>query len=272
MKIKLVSDLHLEFSDITINNDQHCDVLILGGDILPAQPFHDYRPPDISNDQFNKAARYRNFLQRCSDTFSSVIYVAGNHEFYHSKWIAGIDYLREECARYPNIYFLEDDTRIINGITFVGGTLWTNMNKGDPVTLSYISRCLNDYHVIRHDGLDYTKLRPIHTVQRHKKTLDYIKKVVDSDTTKTYVVVGHHAPSFASIHEKYLADSSMNGAYASDLSEFILDHPQIKIWTHGHTHHPFDYMIGNTRIVCNPRGYAPNEETGWDINKVIEIG
>ena len=66
----------------------------------------------------------------------------------------------------------------------------------------------------------------------------------------------------------------MNGGYHSDLSEFILDHPQIKLWTHGHTHHPFDYVIGETRIVCNPRGYengSYSEDTGWDPEKVIEV-
>jgi hypothetical protein len=52
----------------------------------------------------------------------------------------------------------------------------------------------------------------------------------------------------------------MNGGYSSDLSAFILDHPQIKLWTHGHTHEDFDYMIGSTRIVCNPRGYDNYEE------------
>jgi hypothetical protein len=52
----------------------------------------------------------------------------------------------------------------------------------------------------------------------------------------------------------------MNGGYRSELSEFILDHPQIKLWTHGHMHDPFDYMIGTTRVVCNPRGYAGHDE------------
>jgi hypothetical protein len=66
----------------------------------------------------------------------------------------------------------------------------------------------------------------------------------------------------------------MNGAYHSDLREFILDRPQIKLWTHGHTHHPFDYMIGETRIVCNPRGYENDgysEDTGWNPNLILEI-
>jgi L-ascorbate metabolism protein UlaG (beta-lactamase superfamily) len=66
----------------------------------------------------------------------------------------------------------------------------------------------------------------------------------------------------------------MNGAYHSDLSEFILDHPQVVLWTHGHTHHCFDYQIGNCRVVCNPRGYESDgysEETGFNPNLVLEI-
>jgi hypothetical protein len=64
----------------------------------------------------------------------------------------------------------------------------------------------------------------------------------------------------------------MNGAYSSDCTDFIMDRPQIKLWTHGHTHHPFDYMVGETRIVCNPRGYEGYEpESGWDVTKVVEV-
>ena len=51
----------------------------------------------------------------------------------------------------------------------------------------------------------------------------------------------------------------MNGGYSSDMNDYILDHPQIRLWTHGHTHHPFDYRIGSTRIVCNPRGYGGHD-------------
>jgi hypothetical protein len=52
----------------------------------------------------------------------------------------------------------------------------------------------------------------------------------------------------------------MNGAYSTNLDEFILDNRNIKLWTHGHTHHEFDYMIGTCRVVCNPRGYDGQEE------------
>jgi len=67
----------------------------------------------------------------------------------------------------------------------------------------------------------------------------------------------------------------MNGAYHSDLSNIMLDNPQIKLWTHGHTHNCFDYVIGETRVVCNPRGYHQtsgwSEDTGWDPEKVVEV-
>ena len=75
-----------------------------------------------------------------------------------------------------------------------------------------------------------------------------------------WVVVGHHSPSKQSTKPRYEKQVIVNGAYSSDLSEFILDRPQIKLWTHGHTHHEFDYMVGSTRIVCNPRGYIYYEE------------
>ena len=74
------------------------------------------------------------------------------------------------------------------------------------------------------------------------------------------VIVGHHAPSSVSVKPRYQGDHYVNGAYNSDLSEFILDHPQIVLWTHGHTHDGFDYMIGTTRVLCNPRGYDGYED------------
>jgi hypothetical protein len=64
----------------------------------------------------------------------------------------------------------------------------------------------------------------------------------------------------------------MNGGYHSDLSEFILDRPGIKLWTHGHTHELFDYMIGSTRVVCNPRGYDGHEAIADNFTlKVVEL-
>lgn len=271
MKIAVCSDLHLEFQDINITNDEGAEVLILSGDIMIAEDLHnhkhfDYNPytpgalADLGRRQ-QTALRFRDFLKRCSFQFPHVVYVAGNHEFYHGRWKASLDHLREECARFPNVYFLENDIKTIGEYTFIGCTLWTDMNKGDPLTLHAINDMMNDFKIIRNDEHGFTKLRPAHAMYRHQQSLGYIKHIVTDMKDEKFVVVGHHAPSKQSTHPKYQNDQLMNGGYSSDLSEFILDHPQIKLWTHGHTHDPFDYMIGSTRIVCNPRGYA-----GWDDN------
>ena len=289
MKITVVSDLHLEFSDCFLKNEQEADVLILSGDIMIAEDLHDHLEPVTSPYQHQDfaglgrrqaaAQRYRDFLRRCSFQFSDVIYVAGNHEFYHGKFYAGIDYLREECAKFHNVHFLERDTVKIMNVTFVGGTLWTDMNKGDPLTQHAISDMMNDFRIIRNDKAGFTKLRPTHVIDRHIKTKEYIRQVCLNvrelqDPTQRVVVVGHHSPSTRSIHPRYAHDHLMNGGYHSDLSEFILDHPEIVLWTHGHTHHCFDYKIGDCRIICNPRGYEADgysEDTGWNPNMIVEV-
>jgi predicted phosphodiesterase len=285
MKIKLVSDLHLEFSDVQIPNDG-CDVLILAGDIMIAQDLHDHPEPANDSDRRaifkeegtgyrqRNAQRYRDFLKRCSFEFPHVIYVAGNHEFYNGKFHVGIDYLRAECGRYTNVYFLERDTKTIDDVVFVGGTLWTDMNKYDPLTLHAVRDMMNDFRVIRNDQKGYTALKPADVALRHRDTLGYFRLVLDQHKDRKCVVVGHHGPSFLSVHEQYRDQHIMNGAYHSDLSEFILDRPQIRLWVHGHTHHPFDYQIGETRIVCNPRGYHTdryNEDTGWNPGIRLEV-
>ena len=282
MKIKLVSDLHLEFSDINIKNDQNYDVLILGGDIMIAEELYDH--PASTFDPWTSGAvadlgrkqervqRFRDFLKRCSFQFPHVVYVAGNHEFYHGKWNRTLTVLSDECAKFPNVYFMEAGCKKIDDVTFIGGTLWTDMNKGDPVTLHSVRDMMNDFRVIKKELEGYTNLKPSDTVVRHRHMLGYIKQIVAEKHNEKFVVVGHHAPSKISTHENYKDQFLMNGAYSSDLIEYIMDRPQIKLWTHGHTHHPFDYVIGETRIVCNPRGYEGYEpDSGWNPNIMIEV-
>ena len=188
MKIAVCSDLHLEFQDLDLQNTEGAEVLILSGDIMIAEDLHnhkhfEYNPytPGALEDLGRRQAtalRFRGFLKRCSERFPHVIYVAGNHEFYHGRWKASLDHLREECAVFPNVYFLEDDIKTIGEHTFIGCTLWTDMNKGDPLTLHAINDMMNDFRVIRNDEHGYTKLRPAHIMYRHQQTMSYLKQVL----------------------------------------------------------------------------------------------
>lgn len=264
MKLAICSDLHLEFGDITLKN-AGADVLILGGDIMTAQELHDFKADDTKfADELTRRAtaeRYREFLARCSAEFPHVIYIAGNHEFYHGKYPDAYNYLEAECQAFNNVYFLEQGKKEIADVTFIGATLWTDMNGGDRTTLLIVQEMMNDYRIVRNSNRNYARLTPSDTVVRHKNTLKYIESVINTDPNKKYVVVGHHAPSKQSVKPRYAEDIEMNGAYSSDLENFITGYPQIALWTHGHTHDQFDYYVGNTRIVCNPRGYD-----GWEAS------
>ena len=138
------------------------------------------------------------------------------------------------------------------------------MNEEDSLTLYHVDGMMSDYRTILNSARTVNewgkpaRLTPEDTVMLHKKSLDYVNHV-SHDTDKKYVVVAHHCPSFKSVHPKYAHDKIMNGAFARDLDDFIAYRPQIRLWTHGQTHEPFDYMIGETRVVCNPRGYSGRE-------------
>lgn len=277
MKIAVCSDIHLEFGPIELNNTDNANVLILSGDICVAKdlPHSDSKKGDIS----------RKFFRMCALRFPHVLYVMGNHEHYHGDFATTGKIIKEELAQYANVHLLDRETKVIDDVTFIGGTLWTDMNKEDGITLMHMKSMMNDFRMVKNsarkthykDTLGNSHVRiarftPDDAVEDHKKMLECIKIMVEDKHDQKFVVVGHHAPSKASTHPRYVDETIMNGGYSSDLSEFILDHPQIKLWTHGHTHENFDYLIGSTRIVCNPRGYINYEASADNFTlKTVEI-
>jgi predicted phosphodiesterase len=305
MKIAITSDVHLEFGDLILKNEENADVLILSGDICVAADFRKSDPYGIVS--YGKTERYTDFFIRCANEFKNVIYVAGNHEHYNGDYAETFNILREYLGSIPNLHILDKEHVTIDDVTFIGGTLWTDMNAQDPVTMAHIAGMMNDFRIIQNSNemVSYKTLvnaydadgnvkiaengqpiqqaefhkrparfTPKDTVVDHKKMLEYIQVTTAmlGENPNKYVVVGHHAPSKASTHPRYKTEVIMNGAYSSRLDQFILDNPQIKLWTHGHTHEDFDYMIGSTRVVCNPRGYINYEDRADDFKlKYVEI-
>lgn len=266
-----MSDLHLEFQDqnpVDTTNPEQADVLVLAGDIMVADDLKRWDREDVylnlTSSRQSAAKRYRDFLDAMAASYKHVIYVAGNHEFYHGKFRQSLEVLKDECTlNYDNVHFLENDFVDIEGVRFVGGTMWTNCNNHDPVTMMALQYGMNDYNVITNDERGFTKLRPVHTIERHAATLQYIRNHLVPKT----VVVTHHAPSF---HSDYAGEGEFNGGYASNLEEFIMDNTQIAYWCHGHMHHEFDYPVGeHARVVCNPRGY-PGQLPDW-TPKTFEV-
>lgn len=278
MKIALWSDLHLEFQDDFPKwKNPGADVLILGGDICLAEdlrknplPEMEDRPNMQKNWRGFDARRYRKFFNHVNLEFDQVFYVMGNHEHYDGRWERTEQVLRDEMSNYSNIEFMEQTKIVRDDVVFLGASLWTDMNKEDPLTMLSARDFMNDYKAIaNHSTGQYRKLSPADTVRKHRDTLGWLKIMLEEDKRKT-VVIGHHAPSWQSIHKAYAQQALMNGAFVSNLDDFILDREHIVLWTHGHVHNEFDYMIGNTRVVCNPHGY-PGEFNLFDPAKVIEV-
>jgi Icc-related predicted phosphoesterase len=284
MKIAVCSDIHLEFGTISLENTEGANVLILGGDICVAKDLNK-RDEYAIMDRFGRSEAWHQFFQECCARFPHVIYIVGNHEHYHGDFRDTIKHLRDKLGYLVNLHILDKQMVQLGGVSFIGGTLWTDMNKEDPITLLHMTGMMNDFRCIMnsnrvvnfkdHEGKFATrtaKFSPDDTVVDHKEMLDYIRIMIEGKFDQKFVVVGHHAPSKASTHPRYVDEVIMNGGYSSDLSEFIMDHPQIKLWTHGHTHEDFDYVIGSTRIVCNPRGYDAYEDRADNFKlKFVEI-
>lgn len=270
MKISLVSDLHLEFGYQTLPGG---DVLILAGDICEyrtlKKQFHETKAEGRKPGEF---PAYDFFYHECAK-YKKVFYVMGNHEHYHHRFDKT---LADFKAILPdNVVMLEKECVEHEGVLFLGATLWTDLNKGDPVTVFTIKGFMNDYKVIQNfypeKGL-YYKLTPEHTVSEHRKTLQYFKLMLEERRDMPVVVITHMAPSFQSVNEKFKHETTTNGGYASDLSEFVLDHENIRVWVHGHMHDPVDYRLGDARVLANPRGYIPWEAgNGFDPSLEFEI-
>jgi len=272
MKIALASDVHLEFGEISFENTENADVLILSGDICVAADL--MLKDDIGFfDKNVRSEKYHKFFQECGERFPHVIYVMGNHEHYNGDYGNTITTLRDRLSYILNLHILDKEVFVVDDVTFIGGTLWTDMNKEDPITLMQMSGMMNDFRCVQNsnrvtiskdeDGKFYerkSRFTPEDAVEDHKQMMDYIRIMIEGKFDQKFVVVGHHAPSKQSTHPRYKEEVIMNGGYSSALDDFIIDHPQIKLWTHGHTHEDFDYMIGSTRIVCNPRGYIRYED------------
>jgi Icc-related predicted phosphoesterase len=294
MRVALCSDLHLEFGELELKNTGKAEVLILSGDICVAQNLMIEGAAKA-----HKSELYHDFFKQVCSEFPHVIYIMGNHEHYNGDFATTYGILKERLGYLKNLHILDKETFRIGEVTFIGGTLWTDMNGEDPSTMFTIKSMMNDFRIIQNSNKMHTrkvthykrdgnnefeldeKGRPIEigmkmkeypslfspqdAVEYFKTMLHYIDHVIKNNPDDKFVIVGHHAPSRKSTHPRYEMDVLMNGGYSSHLEFFIEEHPQIKLWTHGHTHDTFDYKIGETRVVCNPRGYIGYEKRAEDF-------
>ena len=253
MRIQIMSDLHLEFGG-GIPRVQDVDVAICAGDLAPYES---------------------GLIERLRDTWwnaDEVIYVLGNHEFYGMNMTE----VREEAeheASIHGVHLLDPGAVWIDNVRFIGATLWTDFGlygPGDEFRCREKARKgINDYRGHITVGDLYADLTPEMTQEIHRQEVDWIDARLCRTEGEKCVVITHHAPTSHSINEKFVGQS-LNASYASNLDKMI-ENWQPTLWIHGHMHDAVDKMLGDTRLICNPRGYSHEKNRGFRDDLVVEI-
>jgi predicted phosphodiesterase len=244
VRVQLLSDLHFEYDAdggeaFARSVEVAGDVLVLAGDILPLHSLEMIR---------------RAFGWFCA-RFRNVVFVPGNHEYYKTSPVEA-DALLAACAgALPNLHVLNPGLAVIDGTRFVGGTMWFPATEDEPRYRGF----LTDFSLIR----DFVPW--VH--ETHVAQLAFLKANVRAGD----VVVTHHLPHRNSTPRMF-ADSPLNRFFVAGDAGEVLAQAGARLWLHGHTHSPRDYVIGTTRVVCNPRGY-PHEK--WkppvDLGLAIDL-
>jgi predicted phosphohydrolase len=216
--------------------------------------------------------KYHSSIQTASKEYESVVVIAGNHEFYGMEWHKTHQVLQEFYSAFPNVLYLNNTHCEINGIWWYGSTVWTHIQPQEGLVCESM---MNDYRLIKYYSKGvYRKLRASDTTYQHQYSIRALQEFLDQHKSDKVVVLSHHAPTHLSVHPQY-SGNALNVCYHNNLGNFILSNPQVQLWLHGHTHHECDYLIGNTRVVCNPRGYVGYERGGQAVDpfytKTIEL-
>jgi len=249
MRILVLSDLHQEFNPFYPAKD-NVDVVVLAGDIW-------------TGDQAIPWAR-----KSWPDT--PIVYVAGNHEFYKRDRLKTLEILKSTADQY-GINFLENDEAIIDGVRFMGCTLWTDfLLFGEDKYLDCLRTAnagLNDFRLISQNNQTFTAEE---SVKIHFESKAWLTtKLIDEPFNGDTVVVTHHSPSLSSVAQRYQNDL-LSACFSSRLESLL---GASKLWIHGHTHDGFDYVENGTRVICNPKGYhfVRPENEKFNPNLIVDL-
>lgn len=253
MKLHVISDLHNEFSMHQPSPASYeADVIVLAGDIW-------------------KHARGIGWSRETWPNHR-IVYVAGNHEYYGKMRLPTLSKLHI-AAKECGVDFLDNDEVIIDGVRFLGCTLWTDFElfgmQNRRWCMIDAQNHLNDFRVI-HEAKGH--FSPLHSIQLHRKSVEFLKAKLDTPFAGKTVVVTHHLPSQRSVALRF-AEDNLSACFASHL-DYLFDGKKAQLWIHGHTHDNFDYVFNGTRIVCNPRGYVTYSNTeNFDFNPslIVEV-
>ena len=259
MKIRVISDIHEDINDrYPLNYNDDTFTIIAG---------------DISGDPVNG-------VQWIKNNIKYGLFVHGNHLVYNHLGLP----IQQLQQIYSNAFPLESDIsylnnqyKIINDIVFIGCCLYTDYKYNGTVNsnMRIAEKGLNDFRwgkILEGDKI--VSLKPYHYLAMFKESYSFIKQTLRKFKNKKCVLITHHCVSPLQIDPKYFTNS-LNASFTSDLTKFIEKKKNLALVISGHTHASSDFMIGNTRVVCNPYGYRSSVygecNLNFNPNLIIEV-
>ena len=249
VKLHILSDLHLEFSDFDLP-ETDADIIVLAGDI------------GLGTKGLEWASQ---------QTDKPILYVAGNHEYYNREYHSTLQNMRD-TAQNLDIYFLENDEIVLNDTRFLGCTLWTDFAIYPDMTpqkaMVHAGYSLSDFRLI-HNGR--AKFTPEDSLVLHKQSIDWLEGKLKFGTQgQKCCVITHHAPHKKALHPRY-GLNWLSTCFVSNLPQ-LMGKEKASHWIFGHTHACMDFDIDGTRVLSNTRGYDDHETIeGFDPELVIEV-
>lgn len=274
MKIRVLSDLHLECDEPDAVPHADADLVVLAGDI------HNH----------SEGIRW------AAETFgmdAPIVYVPGNHEYYDGEFGAIEVAMRDAAASVDNVHYLNNDALVDPDGRWrvLGTTLWTDFKlfggseEAVAAAIAAAEKVMLDFRgpiqvtwPARAEATGSTSDNPrlftaADTLALHRQAHAWLANELAKPFAGQTIVVTHHAPHRASLADRFASDLASAG-FISHLTDLV--GPPVALWVHGHTHTPFDYVTEGTRIVCNPRGYIDrrrhrleNPLFAWD--KIVEL-
>lgn len=241
MKIQFISDTH-EYDFYSLN--PNADLIIHGGDAG------------------NSIENLLTFHERTLDLGISSLVVPGNHDYGSSSIEEVISIFKEKGINYLD----ENTTYVQDGITFVGGTLFTNFRRNTLEEWEHDDcknnfRHIGDYRFIAYKGKLIT---PEDYVTLFNQQYNHI----NSFRNKENVVVVTHFPPLPSCSSPLFDPTPLRSSYFTN----DLDIKGFSTWLFGHTHYNINTEEDGCRLISNAYGY-PSESLGIDYNPdlLIEI-
>jgi Icc-related predicted phosphoesterase len=261
VKIHYVSDIHVEFGALDKPLPEG-DILLLAGDTTVIALLAKHRQDAIARSVKKATKRLNDEIAR---KFQRAYAVIGNHEPYGSHIGEASEAL---AAALPSVTVLDcEHVNLSDDVILFGAALWTDMDRGDPLSSLAIRNGMTDFRLIK-AGVDEPFTPEMAAAEFHN-AIAYLGRLAEENRSKTVVVMTHHAPSRQGLSSR--VPNALDRAYYSDLEYFIESHPNIRYWIFGHTHIRRTFEIAHCKVMSNARGYYRHEPMAQTFNPDVSF-